>query len=64
MVQSYRSRRDGAAVEAYLADAALIARLDEWLAPWGGPRLGPFPKRSQALEAERQWLEQHWLPGR
>jgi hypothetical protein len=31
------------------------------LAPVGGPRLGPFPKRSQALEAEQEWLEQHWL---
>lgn len=26
-----------------------------------GPVLGPFPYRSMALEAERQWLEQHWL---
>jgi hypothetical protein len=31
------------------------------LAPVGGPRLGPFALRSQALEAERRWLEQHWL---
>jgi hypothetical protein len=30
------------------------------LAPVGGPRLGPFPKRTEALEAERQWLES-WL---
>jgi hypothetical protein len=27
------------------------------LAPVDGPRLGPFPRRSAALEAERQWLE-------
>jgi hypothetical protein len=31
------------------------------LAPIGGPRLGPFPLRSQALAAERQWLIEHWL---
>jgi hypothetical protein len=30
------------------------------LAPVGGPSLGPFPRRSQALAAERAWLE-HWL---
>ena len=27
-----------------------------------GPKLGPFPHRSQALAAEVQWLECHWLP--
>ena len=35
-----------------------------WLAdlsPVAGPVLGPFSLRSQALEAERQWLECHWL---
>jgi hypothetical protein len=26
-----------------------------------GPRLGPFDLRSQALDAERAWLETHWL---
>ena len=31
------------------------------LAPVGGPRLGPFDRRSQALEAEKLWLEQNWL---
>ncbi len=31
------------------------------LAPVGGPKLGPFSRRSEALEAERQWLEVHWL---
>jgi hypothetical protein len=34
------------------------------LSPVGGPRLGPFPRRSQALDAERDWLEGHWLPRR
>lgn len=31
------------------------------LAPVGGPKLGPFSSRSQALAAEAQWLEAHWL---
>ncbi len=26
-----------------------------------GPRLGPFPSRSEALQAEQRWLEDHWL---
>lgn len=29
--------------------------------PVGGPRLGPFARRSEALTAERDWLECHWL---
>ena len=33
------------------------------LAPVGGPKLGPFPRRSQALEAEVAWLRRHWLHG-
>ncbi|MBY0528012.1 MAG: hypothetical protein K2R98_31735 [Gemmataceae bacterium] len=35
-----------------------------WLAdlgPVGGPVLGPFALRSEALDAERDWLEDHWL---
>lgn len=35
-----------------------------WLAdlsPVGGPCLGPFDARSQALAAESRWLEAHWL---
>ncbi len=31
------------------------------LAPVGGPRLGPFALRSQALAAELDWLDHHWL---
>ena len=31
------------------------------LNPVNGPRLGPFPQRSLALAAERQWLEENWL---
>ncbi|MCR9293647.1 MAG: hypothetical protein NXI32_13065 [bacterium] len=33
------------------------------LAPVCGPVLGPYPRRSQALEAERAWLEA-WLASR
>ena len=32
------------------------------MSPVTGPVLGPFPSRSDALTAERQWLETHWLP--
>jgi hypothetical protein len=31
------------------------------LSPVSGPVLGPFALRSEALEAERAWLNQHWL---
>ena len=31
------------------------------LSPVGGPRLGPFRARSPALDAERAWLETHWV---
>jgi hypothetical protein len=33
------------------------------LTPVGGLVLGPFDRRSEALEAERVWLEGHWLIG-
>ena len=39
------------------ADGTWIADLS----PVDGPKLGPFERRSQALRAEREWLEQHWL---
>ena len=31
------------------------------LSPVNGPTLGPFDRRSDALAAERRWLESHWL---
>ncbi|MCA9067490.1 MAG: hypothetical protein KDA84_01105 [Planctomycetaceae bacterium] len=31
------------------------------LSPVHGPRLGPFAQRSEALQAETQWLEANWL---
>ena len=31
------------------------------LHPVEGPKLGPFQHRSQALKAETDWLESHWL---
>ena len=37
-----------------------------WLAdlqPVGGPVVGPFRHRSEALDAERAWLLAHWLIG-
>ena len=33
------------------------------LSPVGGPVLGPFEKRSEALESEVAWLEANWLVG-
>jgi hypothetical protein len=30
------------------------------LAPVGGPMLGPFVRRIEALAAEVTWLESHW----
>jgi hypothetical protein len=31
------------------------------LTPARGPRLGPFRLRTQALDAEQDWLSRHWL---
>ena len=31
------------------------------LSPVGGPLLGPFATRSEALSGERAWLELNWL---
>jgi hypothetical protein len=32
------------------------------LSPVGGPVLGPFGRRSEALAAERTWLDRNWPP--
>ena len=37
----------------------------QWLVdlhPVGGPQLGPYLKRSVALQVEVTWLQAHWLP--
>jgi len=31
------------------------------LSPVGGPGLGPFERRSGAIEAEIAWLEENWV---
>lgn len=31
------------------------------LVPVGGPRLGPFQKRSEAIDVEVTWLQSYWL---
>lgn len=31
------------------------------LAPLKGPTIGPFSLRSDALQAERTWIEEQWL---
>ena len=31
------------------------------LSPVGGPVLGPFERRGDALDAEAAWLDEHWL---
>ena len=36
----------------------------EWIAdlsPVSGPMIGPFQNRTDAIEAEVQWLREHWL---
>ena len=36
----------------------------EWvadLARVGGPRIGPFKRRADALKAETNWIEENWL---
>jgi hypothetical protein len=34
------------------------------LRPVSGPLLGPFDRRSEALNAEHAWLDLHWLGSR
>ena len=39
-------------------------RVGQWMAdlsPVGGPCLGPFTNRSDALVAETDWLKNNWL---
>lgn len=31
------------------------------MSPVAGPQLGPFARRSEALQAEAAWLEANWL---
>lgn len=41
-----------------------LADNNHWMAdlsPVGGPMLGPFQLRSDALRAEQAWLESNWL---
>ena len=36
----------------------------QWIAdpaPVDGPKLGPFQNRSEAIEAELDWLQSNWL---
>ena len=38
--------------------------LSQWwadMSPVSGPRLGPYVRRSEALQAEVAWLEANWL---
>ena len=42
-------------------EPTLEGRWQADLSPVGGPVLGPFNRRSEALAGERAWLEQHWL---
>jgi hypothetical protein len=37
---------------------------EQWhadLSPVGGPTLGPFCRRGDALATEAAWLDEHWL---
>ena len=64
----------GEAIELTQLGATLIRRASHvepdangrWIAdlsPVGGPQLGPFDKRTDALAAEVDWLLKNWLPG-
>ena len=63
----YDEQIDLAAIGAMTISRASHVEPDEhgqWgadLALVGGPSLGPFDQRSQALAAEQQWLGEHWL---
>lgn len=42
-------------------EPTLDGRWTSDLSPAQGPLLGPFTARSEALDAERRWLEANWL---
>ena len=42
-------------------EPTLIGHWTADLSPVGGPILGPFDKRSEALAAEVAWLHRNWL---
>ena len=48
-------------VRASSVEPDLAGRWIADLAPVGGPKLGPFDKRTDALGAEVQWLRDNWL---
>ena len=48
-------------VRASLVEPDRDGRWTADLRPVGGPVLGPFAHRSEALGAERAWLEANWL---
>lgn len=48
-------------VRGSLVEPTSDGRWNADLSPVGGPRLGPFVLRSEALRAEQTWLEEHWL---
>ena len=48
----------------HLAEAADVRNRQKWWAdmiPMNGPVLGPFDTRSEALAAERVWLDEHGI---
>lgn len=46
-------------VEPWANAASPVAAWHADMSPVGGPKLGPFQYREQALEAEREWLAQN-----
>ena len=63
----YREEIDLAALDRPAITRASHVEPDQegrWLAdlgPVGGPVLGPFDRLGEALRAEHDWLERHWL---
>ena len=46
-------------VEPIETDGQIMWQAD--ISPIGGPKLGPFPLRKDALDAEIKWIEEHGL---